>query len=411
MSRRITLALGSALARTPAAGFVVGLAIAAPACAPAPSVPAQAAGESRATGGSVEPAQPAVRELSLDPIVLPAARLVDQDGRLVDLAGDVVGTRVAAIQFVFTRCATSCPILASKFEALRTRLGDDIDKDFALISITVDPEYDHPETLKAWGSRHGAGPGWSLLTGSKTNVDRVLTRLGMPTSDPRNHQSQLVIVDGSTGKGLRTSGLDSVAELAAILRRVRAARPEASPATRSGAADNAPASPREGDQAAQRYFSNTILVDQSGRRLRFYDDLLRDKTVVINVFFSQCTGSCVTMGSTLTKLQERLGDRLERDVRLISISVDSPRDTVAVLAAYASNYGARPGWYFLGGDKAGVDAVLRKLGQYVESREAHGTVMLVGNMRTGLWKKVFGLAAAEQVIEQVQTVIEDQGTS
>ena len=97
-------------------------------------------------------------------------------------------------------------------------------------------------------------------------------------------------------------------------------------------------------------------------------------------------------------------------MRLISITVDSPRDDAETLAAYARRYGARKGWYFLGGDKAGVDSVLKKLGQYVEAREAHGTVMLVGNLQTGLWKKVFGLADAEQVIDQVQTVIDDKGT-
>lgn len=68
----------------------------------------------------------------------------------------------------------------------------------------------------------------------------------------------------------------------------------------------------------------------------------------------------------------------------------------------------RKGWYFLGGEKAAVDTVLKKLGQYVEVRESHSAVMLVGNLRTGLWKKVFGLADAEQVINQVRTVIDDK---
>ena len=57
-----------------------------------------------------------------------------------------------------------------------------------------------------------------------------------------------------------------------------------------------------------------------------------------------------------------------------------------------------------------MNALLKKLGQHVEIREAHGAILLVGNLQTGLWKKVFGLADAEQVIEQVQSVIDDKGT-
>lgn len=99
---------------------------------------------------------------------------------------------------------------------------------------------------------------------------------------------------------------------------------------------------------------------------------------------------------------------MERDVRLISITVDSPQDTPRVLDAYARRYGARKGWYFLGGDKVNVDAVLKKLGAYVDVREAHKTVFLAGNMKTGLWKKVFALADSEQVIEQIDGVINDE---
>jgi protein SCO1/2 len=401
-----------AYTRTPVRSIAVvgllGLAMAASSCGRTPSPPAEV---TDCCATTVSPASDsAPLELALDRITLPASRLVDQDGRAVDLANDLVGTRVAAIQFIFTRCATTCPILANQFERVRDRLRDGMGRDFALISITVDPEYDRPETLKAWGRRYGLGPGWSLLTGPKAEVDRVLLKLGMPAAEPQNHQSQVVVVDGTSGQGLRTSGLASPAELVAILRRVRAARPAAPAETTAASAGPAPMSSRGKDEAAERYFTNTLLVDQTGQKLRFYRDLLRDKIVVINVFFSECNGSCVVMGNTLARLQERLGERLDGEVRLISITVDSPRDDAQALAAYARKYGARKGWYFLGGDKVSVDSVLKKLGQYVEAREAHGTVMLVGNLQTGLWKKVFGLADAEQVIDQVQMVIDDKGT-
>ena len=397
-------------ARSIVAALVLVLAMSAPGCEPAASSGPTQAADRNAKDAEPTASTPAVPDLALDRINLPLARLVDQDGQPVSSVRDLIGSRVAAIQFVFTRCATTCPILAGQFEGVRARLGDAMGRDFLLISVTVDPEYDRPETLKDWGRRHGARPGWSLLTGSQAEVDRLLAGLGVAAADPKNHQSRVLVVDGVTSRGLWTSGLASPDELVPILRRVRSARPSVPTGEREAESATPPASSTEQDEAAERYFTNAPLVDHSGRPRRFYRDLLRGKVVVINVFFSQCNGSCVAMGNTLAKLQERLGDRLERDVRLISITVDSPRDTVDVLSAYARRYGAREGWYFLGGAKPDVDALLKKLGQYVETREAHGAILLVGNLQTGLWKKVFGLADAEQVIDQVQSVIDDKGT-
>jgi protein SCO1/2 len=360
-----------------------------------------------------DPAQPGLsaQDVGLARIVLDETRLTDQDGRPVDLARDLVGNRVAAIQFIFTRCTTTCPILGSQFGQVRALLGDRMAKEFALISITVDPEYDRPEALKDWGRRYGAGPGWSLVTAPKPEMDQLLKRLGTSSADRQNHQSQVLVVDGASSRFLRTSGLASAAELVDVLHRVRSARSASQTVAGRSDANSSTDVPAAEIDAARRYFTNAPVVDQSGGSHRFYDDLLRGKTVVINVFFSQCNGSCVVMGNTLATLQERLGERLERDVRLISITVDPTHDTSAVLAAYAGRYNARKGWYFLSGSKIDVDALLKKLGQHVDTRENHSALLLVGNMQTGLWKKVFGLADAERVIEQIQKVIDDKARS
>lgn len=84
-------------------------------------------------------------------------------------------------------------------------------------------------------------------------------------------------------------------------------------------------------------------------------------------------------------------------------------DTPERLLAYAERAGAKPGWHFLTGEKADVDFVLKKLGQYVEAREAHSNLFIIGNEPTGLWKKAIGIAPAEEVIEIVESVLNDQG--
>src|SRR5215211_3120434 len=148
---------------------------------------------------------------------------------------------------------------------------------------------------------------------------------------------------------------------------------------------------------AQKYFTDTVLINQNGEKMRLYSDLLKDKTVIIDSFFATCTGSCLPMNRNLERIQEALGDRLGRDAHIISISVDPAVDTPASLKAYAKKLNARPGWYFLTGDKANVDLVLKKLGQFVDVKTDHLNVFIVGNVKTGLWKKAFGLAKSEEL--------------
>jgi len=85
-------------------------------------------------------------------------------------------------------------------------------------------------------------------------------------------------------------------------------------------------------------------------------------------------------------------------------------DTPAQLKAFADKFHARPGWYFLTGTKENVDFVLRKLGQYVDNKQDHLTVFIIGNERTGLWKKAYGLATSDELIKVVNSVLNDKPT-
>jgi protein SCO1/2 len=161
--------------------------------------------------------------------------------------------------------------------------------------------------------------------------------------------------------------------------------------------------------AAQKYFTDTELITQDGKPVRFYSDVLKDKIVVINCFFATCQGSCPPMSRTMAKLQGMIGERQGKDVFLVSISVDPETDTPARLKTYAVSHGARPGWLFLTGSKANVDFIHKKLGQYVEDKNDHNNIMIIGNERTGLWKKAFGLAKTEELVKVIESVINDKG--
>lgn len=170
-----------------------------------------------------------------------------------------------------------------------------------------------------------------------------------------------------------------------------------------------PAPQPQANKAAQSYFGEIPLVDQDGTTRRLYSDLIQNKVVVIDFMFTSCTGACPIMSNNFAKIQDWLGDRLGKDVYLLSVSVDPANDTPAKMKEYAARYKAKPGWYFLTGSQENINAALRKLGNYVENPEAHQNLFLIGNDRTGLWKKAFGLAEPDALIPVVQSVLEDKG--
>jgi len=160
--------------------------------------------------------------------------------------------------------------------------------------------------------------------------------------------------------------------------------------------------------ATQKYFTDVVLINQNGEKMRFYSDLLQGKVVIINSFFATCQGSCLPMNRNLEKVQQALGDHVGKDVFIISISVDPLVDTPPKLKDYSKKLNARPGWYFLSGDKENVEFALKKLGQFVDDKQDHLNIFIIGNERTGLWKKAFGLAQSDELIKVVESVLNDQ---
>ena len=165
---------------------------------------------------------------------------------------------------------------------------------------------------------------------------------------------------------------------------------------------------QEQKSAAEKYFTDVELLNQDGQTVRFYSDVLKDKVVIINTFFTTCTSICPPLNRNFEKIQEALGDRLGKSVFLVSISVDPATDTPPRLKEYGRRFHARPGWMFLTGKKENLDWALYKLGQYVETKDDHTSIFIIGNEPKGLWKKAFGLAKIEELIRIVEDVINDR---
>jgi protein SCO1/2 len=130
-------------------------------------------------------------------------------------------------------------------------------------------------------------------------------------------------------------------------------------------------------------------VNQDGKTLHFYDDMIKDKVVLINFIYASCHDSCPLETAKLRQVQEALGDRVGRDVFMYSITIDPEHDTPAVLKAYAEKYKVGPGWQFLTGKEADITLLRKKLGLYQEDKEEalneHSASLIVGNEATGKW--------------------------
>ena len=146
---------------------------------------------------------------------------------------------------------------------------------------------------------------------------------------------------------------------------------------------------------------DTTVIDQHGKRLRFYSDLVKGKTVAINFVFTTCKGVCPTLTAKFRQVQRELGERVGRDVQLISISVDPTTDVPERLSAYAEKFHAGPGWSFITGSKPEIDELLRALGAFAPEKANHPQTILIGNDATGYWTRTLGLTPAKEVAQIV----------
>lgn len=157
-------------------------------------------------------------------------------------------------------------------------------------------------------------------------------------------------------------------------------------------------------------FSNILLYTQHGKPVRFYEDLVKDRTVVINLMFVGCSDICPASTAALAQVHELLGQRMGSDVTLLSISIDPVGDTPAHLKGYWEAFGARPGWLFLAGRPHEVERLRRDLGLYdLDPRidadiTQHSGIVTIGNDRANRWVAVPALMHAGQLASTILRV-------
>lgn len=154
-----------------------------------------------------------------------------------------------------------------------------------------------------------------------------------------------------------------------------------------------------------QYFTNTPLITQNGKTVRFYDDLIQGKSVVINFIYTQCGDSCPLETAKLAQVQKLLGDRVGKDIFFYSISIDPKRDTPQKLKEYAKKFHTGPGWLFLTGKKEDIELIRRRLGQAASPDQNklsdHSTSLVIGDEPSGQWMRDSSLDDARYIATMV----------
>jgi cytochrome oxidase Cu insertion factor (SCO1/SenC/PrrC family) len=154
--------------------------------------------------------------LADSPTRIPDVRVYDQNGKQLNFYSDLVKGKTVAINFIFTTCTTICPPLTATFRKVQQDIAA-LPVSAELISVSVDPTTDTPERLRDFASKFKAGPGWTFVTGEKSEIDSLLRALGAAVSDKNDHTPMILVGNDAAGYWTRAYGLSSPASLVKIL--------------------------------------------------------------------------------------------------------------------------------------------------------------------------------------------------
>ena len=178
-------------------------------------------------------------------------------------------------------------------------------------------------------------------------------------------------------------------------------RPVAEPPTTAVADTAAPNAPNS--TSAPTRIPDVPVLDQNGKQLNFYTDLVKGKVVAINFIFTTCTTICPPLTATFRRVQQELSSQ-SVPAKLISVSVDPVIDTPERLRDFAAKFKADPDWTFVTGEKNDIDTLLRALGVAVADKNDHTPMVLVGNDLSGAWTRTYGLSSPAALVKVIVSV-------
>ena len=209
----------------------------------------------------------------------------------------------------------------------------------------------------------------------------------MPGTSRRKILAMLAVTPLAGGLVARASGLDN------LLRGLDSPREKTADPSR--------------EKTRKKYFPNFELTTHEGKRVKFYDDLIKDKIVVINFMYAKCEGICMPITANLKRVQKLLGNRVGRDIFMYSITLKPEEDTPERLKHYVHMHRLKPGWTFLTGKPEEIEILRRKMGLYTSNTTLdkdltnHIGMVRYGNEARQWWAMFPGKANANWIVESI----------
>src|SRR6201988_1016590 len=162
--------------------------------------------------------------------------------------------------------------------------------------------------------------------------------------------------------------------------------------------------PAQAGRWGKEYVPNVPVVTQDGKTLNFYDDLIKDKIVVLSFIYTSCKDICPLATARLGEAQDKLGDRGGREFFFYSISIEPERDTPERLKQYADAFHAGPGWLFLTGLPEDIQEIRYNFGDRRPDLVDHRNDVVLGNGATGEWQRENALGALDHFVGAVKAM-------
>ena len=153
---------------------------------------------------------------------------------------------------------------------------------------------------------------------------------------------------------------------------------------------------------------NVRLQTHDGREVRFYDDLVRGRLVVLNMMYANCANICPPNTANLLRVKEELGSRVGRDVFMYSLTLQPAIDKPADLRRYMDKYGIGDGWTFLTGQPRDVELLRLHLGFYTADPvsdadlKQHTGMVRLGHDARDRWSMIPAQATTRQIVDSIK---------
>lgn len=157
----------------------------------------------------------------------------------------------------------------------------------------------------------------------------------------------------------------------------------------------------------KQHLPNVPLVTHDGKKVMFYDDLIRGKVVTLNFFYAKCDGVCPLVTANLAKVQKLVAADLGKNLFMYSFTLKPEEDDVKAIQQYREMFNAQPGWTFLTGKPEDMEKVRKGIGfTYPDPAIDRDKTQHIGNIRYGneplmLWGACPGMASTLFVAEAI----------